>query len=189
MKDYMTVKGGVGPKDGERIYRDLKKEDKDIIYIQYKGLLFRDILDQDVDLIREANRGFREACTMLVRDQKTGQFQLMSADKIYDPPTDKEILERIRGIDREKGKCSIAVFEHKTKQFIALLDVETLENTEFKECAVEFMFAKNKLIQRAWGNKVKKYFVEICKESGLFINGCVEKINHGDHYQLREIPT
>lgn len=61
MVDKMTVQGGVGPKLGGRIYRNLKKGDKDIIHYEYKGLLFREVLEQDVSLIREVEEAQRKA--------------------------------------------------------------------------------------------------------------------------------
>lgn len=188
-KDYMTVKGGVGPKDGDRIYRDLKGVPGiDIIYFEYKGFLFRQILEQDVALVKEANRLESQNYQMLVRDKRTGNYEVMSADKVYAAPTDEEILQRIRGINaNDEGKVSLAVFVAKTKEFVAILDVETLEDSEYTECAVEFLFSNNKVTRKRYENNVKKYFIDACKETGFFVNGGKEKINHGDHYELREI--
>lgn len=114
---------------------------------------------------------------------------MISADKFYRMPTDKEILERIFQMDRQKGNFAVVVFEKKTKQFVALLEVETLDGTDFEEGAVEFLFPQNKIIKNVWGTKVKQYFNEICKNTWLFKRGCVEKVNLVDHYKLQEIPT
>lgn len=188
-KDYMTVKGGIGPKVGKRIYQELKKGNSEIIYYKYKGFLFRQILpEQDIELIKEIGKAEREACKMLVRDKATGQYEVMSADKVYKQPTNDELLEKIQALNNaDKGNLLILVFIEKTKEFVALLDVEMLDDSDFTECAVEYFFTKNQVSRNRYSEVVKKYFNEICKDSWLFVNGCKEKIRRGDHYQLCEI--
>lgn len=188
-KDYMTVKRGIGPKIGKGIYRELKKGNTEIIYYKYKGFLFRQIiLEQDMELIKEIGKAEREACKMLVRDKATGQYEVMSADKVYKQPTNDELLEKIQALNNaDKGNLLILVFIEKTKEFVALLDVEMLDDSDFTECAVEYFFTKNQVTQKRYSLMVKKYFDEICRKSWLFANGCKEKIWSVDHYQLCEI--
>ena len=187
-KDYMTVIGGVGPKNGDSIYRDLKKGKKeDIIFVEKNGLLFREILEQDVPLVKDASAAARQGLNMLVRDKMSGNYSVMPAEKVYALPTEAEILQRIQSINKDDGKTSLAVFASKTKEFIAIFDVETIEESEYTQCAVQFFFTKNKVTRKTYENKVKVAFTQICKESGLFKNGCKEKVKKGDHYELREI--
>ena len=186
IKNYMTVKDGIGPKRGESLYRDLKKGGE-MLYFEHNGFLFREVLEQDLPLIKEVNKMSRQSTLMLVRDKETGNYEVMSADKVYSAPTEKDILDKIRQIRADESRFALAVFEPKTKQFLALLDVEILPDSEFTEGAVEFFFSNNKITRKLFEKKVKKSFVEACKESWLFTAGCLEKVNHGDHYQLREI--
>lgn len=187
-KDYMTVRGGVGPKNGDSIYRNLKKGKKeDIIFVEKNGLVFRDILEQDVPLVQDASAAARQGLNMLVRDKITGNYDVMPAEKVYALPTEEEILKKIQSINREDGTFTLAVFAAKTKQFIAIFDVETIKDSEFTECTAQFFFTKNKVTRQTYENKVKVAFNQLCKESWLFKNGCKEKVKNGDHYELREI--
>ena len=155
--------------------------------MEKNGLLFREILEQDVPLVKDASAAARQGLNMLVRDKMSGNYSVMPAEKVYALPTEAEILQRIQSINKDDGKTSLAVFASKTKEFIAIFDVETIEESEYTQCAVQFFFTKNKVTRKTYENKVKVAFTQICKESGLFKNGCKEKVKKGDHYELREI--
>lgn len=172
-RDYMTVRN-IGKRRGKSLYRDIKGRGKDqngVLYYEFKGLLYRQILEQDVEIVREARKVVASQQIFTIRDKKTNEVKLMSLDKMMKPEKDDEILEIIREMNPEEGNTSIAVFDLATKDFIAILDVETKPDTNWCKAGVTFTFAKGK---ESFREKVKKDFYKICKDSGLFVDGIEE---------------
>lgn len=182
----MTVRGGIGPKKKDSIWRLVKKTEEEIIYYKYKGFLFRSILEQDYSLVLDACEAERKSCRILVRDKNSNEYKVMPADEIYQKPTESEIVKRIKSL-REEDKIALAVFVEKTKEFVAIIEIETLEGSEFTEGVIEFFGCKNKVTRNRYGKIVRKYLNEICMESWLYVNGLKEKKWIVDHYTTSDL--
>ena len=181
-REKMLVKG-VGKFNGKSLFRDLKGYPDGIFYYEDRrtGLLFRQILPQDIEIMKEA--GETAARERIINYNG----QLFTSDKLSKPVSDDKILKIINDSNPSKGIFSIAVFNIKRAQFICIIDIEPIENTDENEAKLLIGFCKNLVTKNRYGKLVKKRFNEICIESNLFPKGCKEKVWNGYEYKLVSI--
>ena len=125
-KDFMTLEG-IGKENKGRIYRDYKGDTDGILYFEDKrsNLLIRQIVPiaKDVELVRSTQK--IAASQYVLVDKDTSHFiPLVNVMAEY---TDEELKKKIRESNplvNEEGAMSVAIFNLKTAEFIAILDVE-----------------------------------------------------------------
>ena len=159
----VTIKG-IGQKEGDRLYR--KYGTSEIFYYEDKrsGLLIRQVLPQDVELVKKARR---------IEIKKYLAYKVENGQKKYCPLSDivkeepdeqiKKIIEESNPDNNDKGDMSLLVFNLKTKEFIALLDA--IPDDEFgKKIRLGITFSDNKPIQKRYETllkeKIKAIFLE-----------------------------
>lgn len=185
-KDFMTLEG-IGKENKGRIYRDYKGDTDGILYFEDKrsNLLIRQIVPiaKDVELVRSTQK--IAASQYVLVDKDTSHFiPLVNVMAEY---TDEELKKKIRESNplvNEEGAMSVAIFNLKTAEFIAILDVETAPNTDLKIGAITFTFSNNIVIRKRYGKKVKKWVEKFFKEAHIYTGGCREAIFNGNEYEL-----
>ena len=188
-KDFMTVKG-IGKKEGTRLYREFNGDEEGVLYYEDKvnKLLIRQILPipQDIELVRKTRKIAAEELIVTKTDEN-GRKTITTMDKVLPVDTDEEILKliiRANPQNNDDGSISITIFNMVTKEFIAILDVEPIPDTESKEAGILFTFSRNKIIRKRYGEKVKRIINNLLKEDGMYPNGCKEVIWTGKDYVL-----
>ena len=185
-KDFMTLEG-IGKENKGRIYRDYKGDTDGILYFEDKrnNLLIRQIVPiaKDVELVRSTQK--IAASQYVLVDKDTSHFiPLVNVMAEY---TDEELKKKIRESNplvNEEGAMSVAIFNLKTAEFIAILDVETAPNTDFKIWAITFTFSNNMVIRNRYGQKIRRWTEKFLKETHIYTGGCREAIFNGNEYEL-----
>lgn len=185
-KDFMTLEG-IGKENKGRIYRDYKGDTDGILYFEDKrnNLLIRQIVPiaKDVELVRSTQK--IAASQYVLVDKDTSHFiPLVNVMAEY---TDEELKKKIRESNplvNEEGAMSVAIFNLKTAEFIAILDVETAPNTDFKIEAITFTFSNNMVIRNRYGQKIRRWTEKFLKETHIYTGGCREAIFNGNEYEL-----
>lgn len=159
-KDYMTVKGIKKGNKGS-LYCDWPGDEDGIFYFQDKvtGFLIRQILPQDLELVKKYR--LIAASQVIVSKEVNGKKIYMSYDKIMEE-SDQEVLNLINEAipkNNENGDISLIVFNIKTKEFIAMLDVMQVGKSE--EAVVGFTFSTNEVIRRRSESKLKSRIKEL----------------------------
>ena len=185
-KDFMTLEG-IGKENKGRIYRDYKGDTDGILYFEEKrsNLLIRQIVPiaKDVELVRSTQK--IAASQYVLVDKDTSHFiPLVNVMAEY---TDEELKKKIRESNplvNEEGAMSVAIFNLKTAEFIAILDVETAPNTDFKIGAITFTFSNNMVIRNRYGQKIRRWTENFLRETHIYTGGCREAIFNGNEYEL-----
>ncbi len=187
-RDFMTVKG-IGKKEGNRLYRDWDDNEDGILYYEdpIGKILIRQILPirQDVELLKKTRN---IAARNVLVHSKDGQY--MTLDKVLPEDDDNQLLKMIREANPEnnsKGCIGLFVFNSVSKEFIAALDVEPLNN-DFNEGGITFTFSDNLVVRRRYELKLKRWVNNLFVETGLYPGGCSEAIFNGKEYVLVPIP-
>lgn len=180
----------IGKEIKGKIYRDIGEDGKSILYYEDKksGLLFREVLEQDVDLVWKLRKNMGNSIIIEAEEKGTGRKVYQRASDILPKESKKEVLQKIRKINPESGDFALMVFNIKTSSFICLIDIETEEESDFKEGIVDFVFVENRMIRKQYAKLVKKRFNEICRETYLFQNGCKEIFWNGNGYSFITLP-
>ena len=145
----VTIKG-IGQKQGERLYREYGTNE--IFYYEDKisGLLIRQVLPQDLEIVKKARR--IEVSKYFAYKVENGQKKYIPLSKVLKEEPDEEIkkiIEEANPDNNENGNMSLLVFNIKTKEFIALLDV--IPKDEFGgKVSLGFTFSDNKPIQKRY---------------------------------------
>lgn len=188
-KDFMTLEG-IGRKNKGSIYRNYKDDTDGILYFEDKrnNLLIRQIVPtaKDVELVKNTQK-IAARQYFLVSKDKT---HFISLDKVMAEYTDEELKRKIRESNplvNEEGAMSVAIFNLKTKEFIAILDVEEAQNTDGKIGAITFTFSNNMIIRKRYGNKIRKWVENLFKEQHIYTGGCREVVFNGNEYELLPI--
>ena len=187
-RDFMTVKG-IGKKEGNRLYRDWYDNEDGILYYEdpIGKFLIRQVLPigQDVELLKRTRN---IAARNVWVHSKNGQY--MTLDKVLPEDTNDQLLKMIREANPEnndKGCIGLFVFNSVSKEFIAALDVEPLDN-DCNEGGITFTFSDNLVVRRRYELKLKRWVNNLFVETGLYPGGCSEAIFTGKEYVLVPIP-
>ena len=164
-KDWMTVKGIKKGRKGS-VYCDWSGDEEGIFYLKDKvtGFLIRQVLPQDLEIVKKYRRVAAEG--VVVRNKDSNRF--VTYDKIMEEESDNEILEMIHESfprNNENGDISLIVFNMKTKEFIAIMDVIQVGNSE--KAIIGFTFSNNEVIKRHFESKLKKRIKEILIEQKI----------------------
>ena len=192
-KDFMTLEG-IGKENKGSIYRDYKDDTDGILYFEDRrnNLLIRQIVPiaKDVELVRSTQK--IAASQYVLVDKDTSHFiPLVNVMAEY---TDEELKKKIRESNplvNEEGAMSVAIFNLKTAEFIAILDVEPAKPSvdEIEEIfkgigAITFTFSRNLVIRKRYGQKVRRWVEEFFKENNIYPLGCCEVIFENNENKL-----
>ena len=180
-KDFMTLEG-IGKENKGRIYRDYKGDTDGILYFEDKrnNLLMRQIVPiaKDVELVRSTQK--IAASQYVLVDKDTSHFiPLVNVMAEY---TDEELKKKIRESNplfNAEGAMTVVIFNLKTKEFIAILSVESAENTDKDMGAITFTFSKNMVIRNRYGQKIRRWTENFLRETHIYTDGCQEVIFNG----------
>lgn len=185
-KDFMTLEG-IGKENKGSIYRNYKDDTDGILYFEDRrnNLLIRQIVPiaKDVELVRSTQRIAAQQYVLVSKDRR----QFISLDKVMAEYTDEELKKKIRESNplvNGEGAMTVAIFNLKTKEFIAILDIEEAQNTDGKIGAITFTFSNNMVIRNRYGQKIRRWTEKFLKETHIYTGGCREAIFNGNEYEL-----
>ena len=185
-KDFMTLEG-IGKENKGSIYRDYKDDTDGILYFEDRrnNLLIRQIVPiaKDVELVRNTQKIAARQYILISKDKT----HFISLDKVMAEYTDEELKKKIRESNplvNGEGAMTVAIFNLKTKEFIAILDIEEAQNTDGKIGAITFTFSNNMLVRKRYGKNVRKGVEKFLKETHIYTGGCREAIFNGNEYEL-----
>lgn len=187
-KSMMKVKG-IGKEEKGRLFRDVKgnKDYDEIFYYEDKKmqLLIRQILPQDLEIVKVTRKIVAKQILLRMQD-KEGNIIYKTMDKIPDETSNEELIEKIYQADPLKsdtGCFSLIVFNSKTGEFIATMDIEPLDE-DYTEGGIQFIFASNKVIESKWGEKLKRKMKSLLMESNVYPKDCKEIVLKSNEYEL-----
>lgn len=187
-KSMMKVKG-IGKEEKGRLFRDVKgnKDYDEIFYYEDKKmqLLIRQILPQDLEIVKVTRKIVAKQILLRMQD-KEGNIIYKTMDKIPDETSNEELIEKIYQADPLKsdtGCFSLIVFNSKTGEFIATMDIEPLDE-DYTEGGIQFIFANNKVIESKWGEKLKRKMKSLLMESNVYPKDCKEIVLKSNEYEL-----
>lgn len=187
MKDVMTLEG-IGKENKGSIYRDYKNDTTGILYYEDKknNLLIRQILPiaKDIQLVRETRKN-DVRLHILVSEDKKILIPFEGVVREYSDDELKEIIRKANPLVNGEGAISVAIFNLKTKEFITILDVETvILDTGEEVGALTFLFSGNLMIRKRYGKKIRRWADNFFREAHIYTGGCREAIFNGKEYEL-----
>lgn len=192
-KDFMTLEG-IGKENKGSIYRDYKDDTEGILYFKDRknNFLIRQIIPipKDVELVRKTQKISSQQYILV--DKERNQF--IPLEKVLTEESDEKLKERIRlanPLQNDEGAMTVAIFNLKTGEFIAILDVEPAKPSvdEIEEIfkgigAITFTFSRNLVIRKRYGQKVRRWVEEFFKENNIYPLGCCEVIFENNENKL-----
>ncbi len=174
--DRMRVQGITNP-GRDSLYWDLKGDKTGIFYCEDKvsGLLFREILPQDTEILREMGE-------VAASEQMARLYGIKYPGRKM---SDEEIFRIIRKNNPENGYFSIAVFDMNTADFLCIIDIESISTEEGRILLGKGKkMAQNQVMRRKIEPLVKRRLNSILIDSWVFPNGCKEKVWNGFGYKV-----
>lgn len=167
-KDYMTVKG-ITVRNKGSVYCNWPGDEEGIFYLKDKetGFLIRQVIPQDLELVKRYRRVAAKAI-LISQYQENGTKKIVTLDKVMKEERDKEVLEKInKSIPKNNpnGDISLIVFNMKTKEFIAIIDVVQVGYTE--NAIIGFTFSTNELVKRRYESKLKNRIKDLLIEKQI----------------------
>lgn len=154
-----------------RIYRDLKDSSRDILYYEdsKKDLLIREILDQDIDLIKS----FQDKQVQVI-SRKYGSFQKRIQSKSPDS-SDKSNANT----DVDSYEISLFIFKKSSNDLLALVDVKCTDYEN--QGTIKFLF--NPSVRSKYRLFLKDYFSKFLSQYNILKNS-LEIPNMLDEYGI-----
>ena len=125
-QNIMNVRG-IGKQNVESMYRDCEGYEDGIFYLEDKptSLLIRQVLPQDLEILRKCRIAEANKFMAVKQDKQKGTVKMVPLGQVINE-TDKELQEIIAKALPEsnpEGSMSLVIFNMKTGEFIALMDV------------------------------------------------------------------
>ena len=182
-QDFMKVRG-IGKQNGESFYRDCEGYEDGIFYWEDKptNLLFRQVLPQDLELVRKAR--ITEANKFVAYKQEKGTVKVSLLGQVIKETDEyiKEIISKSFPESNPEGSMSLVIFNMKTGEFVALMDVVS-RSCFGDDVSVGFTFSANKVLKKRYESIVKKRVKELFEDAKITSGELKEEFFNGKDYE------